>query len=103
MKLATFLLVLEDFMLPCFTKRIFGFDCPGCGLQRSIALLLKGEFAAAFEMYPAIYPLVLLIVFIISTSFIKIRFELIVKIFLAITTGVVIIVSYVFKMNNLIH
>jgi len=103
MKLATFLLVLEDFMLPCFTKRIFGFDCPGCGLQRSIALLLKGEFAAAFEMYPAIYPLVLLIVFIIYTSFIKIRFELIVKIFLAITTGVVIIVSYVFKMNNLIH
>lgn len=103
MQLATFLLVLEDYMLPCFTKKIFGFDCPGCGLQRATLSLVKGDFTAAFEMYPAIYPLVLLILFIITTAFVKIKFELTVKILLAITTGIVILASYIFKMNNLIH
>ena len=103
MQLATFLLVLEDYMLPCFTKKFFGFDCPGCGMQRSIAFLLKGDFTAAFEMYPAIYPLAMLILFAITTAFVKIKFELAIKIFLAIATGMVIIVSYIFKMNHLIN
>lgn len=103
MQLATFLLVLEDYMLPCFTKKIFGFDCPGCGIQRSFVLLLKGDFAAAFEMYPAIYPLITLLLFVLTTAFIKIKFEMAIKIFLAISTGLAIIVSYIFKMNNLIH
>jgi hypothetical protein len=25
----------------------------GCGMQRSIALILNGDFIAAFQMYPA--------------------------------------------------
>ncbi|MBC9797371.1 DUF2752 domain-containing protein [Sinomicrobium sp. FJxs] len=51
-------------MLPCINKQLFGFECPGCGLQRAAALLFKGDFAGAFEMYPAIYPLCFLFVFL---------------------------------------
>lgn len=60
---------LEDFMIPCLNKQIFGFDCMGCGLQRSLSLIFHGEFVAAFYMYPAIYTLLILFLYIIINSF----------------------------------
>lgn len=58
-------LKLEDYMLPCFWKQNFGVDCFGCGIQRSLSLILKGEFVSAFYMYPAIYTLVIMFSFLI--------------------------------------
>ncbi|MEO0571350.1 MAG: DUF2752 domain-containing protein, partial [Bacteroidota bacterium] len=49
---------LQDYMLPCATKQFLGFDCPGCGLQRSVLLLLQGDLIGAFYMYPAIFALI---------------------------------------------
>ncbi len=49
---------LEKYMLPCQTKAMLGFDCPGCGIQRSIQFLVNGELWQAFKMYPAIYPMI---------------------------------------------
>jgi hypothetical protein len=46
---------LEKYMLPCFSKTLFGIECLGCGFQRALFLLFKGDFFAAFKMYPAIY------------------------------------------------
>ncbi|MBZ4034671.1 DUF2752 domain-containing protein [Flavobacterium sp. 17A] len=51
---------LEKYMIPCLFKNIFGFDCLGCGFQRSLFLLFRGEFLAAFKMYPAIFSCLLL-------------------------------------------
>ena len=39
---------LEENMLACRWKEQFGVDCTGCGMQRSIIHLLKGEFVEAF-------------------------------------------------------
>ena len=47
-------------MLPCMSKKLFGVECLGCGTQRALILLLKGEFVEAFKMYPPIYTLVIL-------------------------------------------
>ena len=58
-------------MLPCLNKHLTGIDCPGCGLQRSVNLLLHGEFIAAFQMYPAIYPILALLAFLVTSSFVK--------------------------------
>ncbi|MFD2824735.1 DUF2752 domain-containing protein [Lacinutrix iliipiscaria] len=52
---------LEDYMLPCLNKKLFGIDCLGCGMQRSIALIIQGDFKAAFVMYPAIYTIILML------------------------------------------
>lgn len=52
----------EKYMLPCLNKQLFGFECPGCGLQRSAVLILEGDFAGAFKMYPAVYPLIFLFI-----------------------------------------
>ncbi len=88
---------LENFMLPCFTKKFLGFDCPGCGLQRSAALLLKGEFIAAFKMYPAIYGILVLLGFLTINNFYKIRHSNIVISSLLIITAATIITNYILK------
>ncbi|MGB1451125.1 MAG: DUF2752 domain-containing protein, partial [Marinirhabdus sp.] len=40
-------------MLPCLNKQLFGVECLGCGMQRATILVFRGEFAAAFTIYPA--------------------------------------------------
>ena len=60
-----YLLQLEDYMLPCIWKQSFGVDCMGCGMQRSLILVLQGEFTAAFYMYPAIYSLIFMFGFLV--------------------------------------
>jgi hypothetical protein len=54
---------LEENLLSCPWKQI-GLECTGCGLQRALVHLLKGEFAEAFFMYPAIYTLIVMFVFL---------------------------------------
>ena len=56
---------LEDYMLSCFWKKNFNVDCMGCGMQRSVAFILRGEFVAAFHMYPAIYTLIAMFSFLL--------------------------------------
>ncbi|OWW23580.1 hypothetical protein B4Q04_19815 [Zobellia sp. OII3] len=103
MQLATFLLTLEDYMLPCLNKKLFGIDCPGCGLQRSIVLFFKGDFSAAFDMYPAIFTLIPLVMFAFASQFIRFRFDTHIKMALGILSGSIIIVNYIFKMTHLTH
>ncbi|WP_348727301.1 DUF2752 domain-containing protein [Tenacibaculum sp. 190130A14a] len=89
-------------MVPCLSKKMFGIDCMGCGIQRSINLLLQGEFIAAFKMYPAIYTLIILFGFILLN--IKFKFQNAQKIIsiLAVLNVLIIITSYILKMNQLI-
>lgn len=49
---------LEHHMLPCYFKYFFGLDCPGCGLQRSIILLIQGNLLESIKMYPPLLPIV---------------------------------------------
>lgn len=52
---------LEQNMLPCYFKYFFGIDCPGCGLQRSTILLLKGNLWESIQMYPPLLPIVFVV------------------------------------------
>ena len=94
---------LEDYMLPCLNKQLLGLDCPGCGLQRSVDLLLHGEFVAAFQMYPAIYPILMLLSFLITSSFTKIKYSHQIKMALMLMTAGTVLISYILKMNNLFN
>ena len=93
---------LEDYMLPCLNKKLFGIDCLGCGMQRAINLLIHGEFIAAFKMYPAVYTLIILLAYILLN--IKFKFQNSQKIIsiLAVLNIAIIITSYIIKMNQLI-
>lgn len=92
-----FMLDLEKHMLPCMNKTIFGIDCMGCGTQRSILLLLNGEFLAAFKLFPAIYTTVLLFVFLGLHFLDKKRDYHKIIISLALFNAIIMIIAYFYK------
>ena len=78
-------------MLPCINKKLFGFDCLGCGIQRSFVFLLQGDFLEAFKMYPAIYSLLIFIGYIFLN--LKYNFQnsqMIIRLLLAINTFLIV-------------
>lgn len=91
---------IEDFLLTCTNKQIFGVECLGCGTQRAAVLLFKGEFIAAFKMYPAIYTLIFLLLFILFNLFVKFKYDYKIKIGLLFLNVAIIIVSYILKMSQ---
>jgi len=56
---------LEEHLLACYWKKEYGIDCIGCGMQRSVIHILKGEFVEAFYIYPAIYTLIAMFGFLL--------------------------------------
>lgn len=91
---------LEEYMLPCLNKKLFGFDCMGCGMQRSISLICQGQFVDAFYMYPAIYSLISLFIFIALNIFFKFKHSNKIIGTLAIITVLTIITSFIIKIIN---
>lgn len=45
-------LMIIQWMPPCLIKWLTGFSCFACGTNRSIMLLLKGDFMLSFQMNP---------------------------------------------------
>jgi len=88
---------VEDYMLPCFTKKIFGFDCPGCGLQRAVAFLFQGDFAAAWEMYPAIFTIIPLFGVLAADQLFQIKYVNQIIITLMISSVGLIFINYILK------
>lgn len=93
---------MEDFLLPCVNKQLFGLDCYGCGGQRALIMVLNGEFTAAYKMFPAIYPLLILLIFVLVNFVFKFKFDYIVKIGLIIITAGVIFINYSIKIFNIL-
>jgi hypothetical protein len=89
----------EDYMLPCITKNLFGFECLGCGSQRALSLLLHGEFISAFKMYPSIYTLITLFLLIGINYFVKFKNDSKIISILAIVSISIILVSYIYKLT----
>ncbi len=88
---------IDDFMLTCPSKRFLGVECPGCGAQRAVVLVFEGKFSEAFQMYPAVYT-ILLFLFILGISFIdrKRKYGPVLMALLIINLTI-IIGSYVYK------
>ena len=48
--------LIERNMLACSMKNLTGMDCPGCGMQRALVALLKGDLVSSFYHHPALIP-----------------------------------------------
>jgi len=88
---------MEEYLLPCLNKELFGIECMGCGIQRAAVLVFKGEFTAAFKMYPAIYTLILLTGLVVFNFFVKFKFDTQLKIGLLFLNLIIIIIGYLIK------
>ncbi len=90
---------MEKYMLPCMFKKMFGVDCIGCGIQRSLNFILHGEFEKAFFMFPAIYTTILFFLSVALFAIDKKHNYQKTVISLAIVNAVIMIVSYAYKMR----
>lgn len=90
-------MALEDYMIPCLNKKIFGVDCFGCGTQRALALVFDGKFSEAFHMFPAIYTMILFVAMAAVNFIDRKRNYSSVLITLAIVNTVIMVVSYFYK------
>lgn len=84
-------------LLACPFKYITGIDCPGCGLQRSFLELLRGNVRESFFLYPALFPIIILVIFL--TFHLKFRIPNGSKILmgLIIFSSLTIVISYILK------
>lgn len=91
---------IDDYMLPCMWKKTFNIECMGCGMQRSASLIIKGDFVAAFHMYPAIYSLIALFAFLL----LHLRFKFVkghkIILVLFILNICIIVTNFILKLLN---
>nr|WP_276901575.1 DUF2752 domain-containing protein [Pedobacter kyonggii] len=86
-----------EHLFNCPFKAHFGFDCPGCGLQRSVLALFRGDLIASFKFYPATIPLIFVVLF--TFVHLKVDFKFgaqLIKIVFA-SVAVIILINYIYK------
>jgi hypothetical protein len=56
---------LENNFLTCSFVKYFGVECPGCGLQRALAALLKGDLIGSLKYNPALICFLITLVYLV--------------------------------------
>lgn len=90
-------------MLGCLFKDYFGFDCPGCGIQRSCIALLNGDLEKSFILSPSLLLYISLILLLVLSTVFKLNISYKIFVTIAISALVIQIVYYVLRMTNVIH
>lgn len=79
----------------CPSRELLGLPCPGCGLTRSILLILRGRFAESWQLQPFGYAwLALAMVFILDRYVFETRQRLWMGLLTVICIGMVALYGY---------
>ena len=62
---------LEHHLFSCFFKSTFGIECPGCGMQRSLIALLKGNIFESLQYHAALIPFIITLILLVVQLKIK--------------------------------
>ncbi len=89
--------LFRENMLSCFYKEHFGVECPGCGTQRAILLLMEGDVVGSFKMYPPLIFVVITLVFLVIHLIFKIKKGGEILKYLALFTVTFMFFSYIYK------
>lgn len=89
---------LEAHQLPCMFRAVTHIECPGCGFQRSLFLLMRGQVSDSFYMYPALIPVLLLFSLLAVHTFFKLKNGAAILKFGYIFCAGIIMVSYIYKL-----
>jgi hypothetical protein len=69
----------------------------GCGFQRAVILMLKGELIQAFCMYPAVYLVILFCGMLFVQTVFKRKYNFKFVAITALTTWIFVLGGYIFK------
>lgn len=86
-------------MMACPYKLLSGFDCPGCGMQRSFVELLKGNFVLSFQLYPALLPVMFTLGLTAAHLMFKFRNGAAAIKYSFLATTAIIVISYFIKLT----
>ncbi|PKP48733.1 MAG: hypothetical protein CVT95_04060 [Bacteroidetes bacterium HGW-Bacteroidetes-12] len=89
---------LEQHLLNCPYKKILGIDCMGCGLQRSLIALLKGNLVESFLLYPPLITLIIMFVLLPLHLIFKFKHGATWLKYLFIFNLSVIVINYIVKL-----
>jgi len=89
---------LQNHLIPCPLKTLTGIDCPGCGFQRSLILLLQGNLSKSWTLYPPTIPLISLFIFVAILYKIPVKNQSLIIKLLVIVVGNFVVISYFLKM-----
>lgn len=90
--------VSYNFDIPCWFKQYLGIECPWCGSQRALRLLLNGEFVESVKMFPALIPLIILFTFLALHLIFRFRNGAKILVSLFVLCVVIIVVNYLLKL-----
>ncbi|MFC6268847.1 DUF2752 domain-containing protein [Frigoriflavimonas asaccharolytica] len=90
-------MVLEEYMLPCLSKSLFGIECFGCGMQRSVVMVFQGRFLDAWKLFPAVYPFFFFAAFLAIDYFDKSKSYGKMIIISAVIMSFTMVISYFFR------
>jgi hypothetical protein len=91
---------LERNMFTCPSKKFLHLECPGCGLQRSVIALFRGDIQTSLGLYPATIPLLVLLGFVALHLRFDFRNGATVIKYLYIGVAVIVFVFYIYKVLN---
>jgi len=91
---------MERNMLTCPSKRWLHVECPGCGLQRSLIALFRGDLHTSLGLYPATIPLVALLWFVALHLRYDFRYGAVVIKYLQLGVATIVLVFYIYKVLN---
>jgi hypothetical protein len=89
---------LESHQGTCSFREMTGIDCPGCGLQRSILALLRGDLAGSIQEFPALLPLAAMFLFLGIHLVFKLKHGAFILKICYIANISIIILNYVYKL-----
>lgn len=87
-------------MLTCFSKYYLGIECPGCGSQRSLISLFRGDFLDSLALFPALIPFMAFSILGVMSMFKFFKIDIKWVLVLAIITFVIMIGHYILKMTG---
>jgi len=92
------ILWLEARMKPCSFKEMTGIECPGCGLQRSVIELLKGNLWESIRLYPALIPVMVMFLFLFLHLVFKFKWGAFTLKVMFIMNMSIIFLHYIYKL-----
>lgn len=88
---------LQEHMLTCPSRKYLHMDCPGCGMQRSILALLRGNLVQSLHYHPAAIPLLLVFLLLVLHLIFRFRWGGKVLAGLQLSVAIISITFYVYK------
>ena len=91
---------LEEHLLPCPVKMLTGHDCPGCGMQRALLSLFKGDFVQSMQYHPAAIPTIVMLIFLVLHLRFRFRMGARVLMWMYILIAGITFVNFIFRLVN---